>query len=174
MGHPIDPDSLTSRIVALCTTERGASMREIIATTGGHPPSVNATVPMLVNKARLWRAGTRMLRRYFAHQAHAQAYALVFEAERAQRPAASKAPPKPKKPRQQAAKPTRTPKHGPALTVGSKNVRQSLQTDATVTWPAHVQIQRAPVCQDTRFTFIPPHGWQGEFTREWQQKRRHA
>lgn len=197
MTNPANPASLTSRIVAACNVPRGLAMGEIIKATGGHPPSVNALVPALIRRGDLHRVGTRMVTRYFASVEEAEAYALVFPQERAAalalkiqrsqanrdakraaqqaaRPSKPKAPAKPKKPRQQVAKTPRCakPKQGRAITIGNKAAGSTqIERNASVTWPAHVQVQRAPVCRDTRFTFNPPPDWQGEFTREWRERR---
>ncbi|MFN7882596.1 MAG: hypothetical protein ACK5PF_06235, partial [bacterium] len=90
MPRKPDPHSLTNRIIQACDTERGLSIKEVVAATGGHPPSVNATVPLLIKRGLLLRVGTRMLRRYFAQAAHAQAYVAVFEQERARAKEAKK------------------------------------------------------------------------------------
>lgn len=183
------PTTLTNRIVAACSGERGLAMGEITRATNGHPPSVAAIVPLLVRQGALHRVGTHMLMRYFAHAHHAEAYAPVFKEERAaaalskkdranarkrelyaQRQAVAtpkpKDPPKPKKPRTPRARPPREPK----VKVRKLSLEQ-LPPTAAVTWPAHVQVQRAPTPVDTRFAFIPPPGWVGEFSREWQERR---
>ena len=185
-----DPSTLLNRIIAACSAERGMAMGEIMQATQGHPPSVSATVPQLVHRGLLHRVGTRMLMRYFAHAHHAQAYTPVFKEERAAAALAKKerakdrararyaanrqtvatvkpkTPPKPKKPRTPRARPPREP----VVKVRKFSLEQ-LPPTATVTWPAHVQVQRAPVCRDTRFTFTPPEGWVGEFGKEWQERR---
>ena len=152
-------------------------------------------MPVLIRRGLLHGVGTRMLMRYFANAEHALAYVEVFKIEREQAALAKKkrraayyatkrqaaghtvrtrkprpkAEPKPRKARQVR------PCQGPALTVKPRkakaSVLDSIAHATTVTWPDHVQVQRAPVCRDERFTFTPPPGWRGEFGREWERKR---
>lgn len=193
MGRKPDPNSLTNRIVQACNAESGCAMADIIAATGGHPPSVNATVPLLIRRGVLHRVGTRMLMRYFARAEHAQAYVEVFKLERekaalakkqrraayyaAKRREAGQTPRArtPKPPAQPKPRKAAKPKHGPTITMRKAKPKAagevSIAHATTVTWPEHVQVQRAPVRHDERYTFTPPPGWRGELVRQWEERR---
>jgi hypothetical protein len=191
-----DPTTLTNRIVKACSGPRGLDLPEIQQQVEANASTVYAIVRILIVKqARLHRAGSRKLFRYFAHEQHARNYSAAFEQERervkaakvrrkldkanaksaAQRRSAGIAPrngtgaqPRPK---------TKT-KHGPALTIGKSKAKAeaplSIAHATTVTWPAHVQVQRAPTPRDDRFAFTPPPGWKGELASEWDQRRKTA
>lgn len=185
---------LAPKIIDLCADEKGKTQPEIIALTGGKVPTINTMLPAMILKGQIHRAGTRKNYRYFTHQAHADAYTETlpqlladlaairkqrlhkyradrYAKQRAARPATPKAPPKPKKQRTQAARPRRTRKaHGPALSRGHKLPLDRLPETATVTCPAHVQVQRIPHGEDQRFRFTPPPGWCGEFMRDWKKR----
>jgi hypothetical protein len=196
-----DPSTLTNRIIRACNVTRGLSLPEIYTKVGGDGPTACAIARLLVERGRLFRAGTRKLFRYFAQQAHAEAYEQVFKQERerieeakairkrqrqkatrkAQRRAAGLPTPCTTNRAQTQPKKTSQPRrqghagHGPALTVSKRKAKapalESVAHATTVTWPAHVQVQRTPTPTDDRYTFTPPPGWVGEFGREWRKNR---
>lgn len=161
----LDPrDHYTLPIQQACSKPCGYNLPGITQATGAPAGTLANKLLKLVDAGRLHRRGTIRKYIYFTHLHHAQAW------DRGEAPAPA-ARQQPQAPRHSA----RPPKHGPALTIGSKakaSGQASVAEATTVTWPAHVKVQRAPVCRDTRFTFDPPPGWRGEFGREWQQKRR--
>lgn len=48
--------------------------------------------------------------------------------------------------------------------------RRTLDPSAPAIVPKSVKVTVCPVGLDHRFTFTPPPGWVGEFTREWQKR----
>lgn len=148
-------DRYTARILELCARPGGMGCSEIKAAIQAPLGTISNKLRKLSQAGTLHRRGEPRQYRYFTHQAHAEAW----EHGQASKPAAA-----PK------------PKHGPPITIGTSKAKAAGQpniADATrVTWPAHVQVQRAPVCRDNRYTFTPPPGWKGELMQEWQQRRR--
>lgn len=163
-GPRLDPrDRHTLAIERACSAPTGATLPDIARATGASLGTLGGKLPKLVEAGRLLRRGTPRTYRYFTLLAHAQAWDR------------GEAPP-PVQPTQSQAKPARTRKHGAPITIKGSKARAAgdirLAEAATVTIPAHVQIQRAPTPRDDRFTFTPPPGWKGELTREWEQRRR--
>jgi len=187
---------LAPKILQCCATPAGMSQVEVRAATQGKPATIATVLPALLRAGQLHRAGTRKNYRYFTHRAHATAYAdrlpqhleerarqrkeerrQYIRDRRAAKRQAQGLPPsrqyKAKQPKAAApAKPRRSAKAGRASTLGPKQAGQSIAGATTVTWPAHVHVQRAPTPRDDRFAFVPPPGWRGDFIREWQQRRR--
>lgn len=168
---------IKAKILALCGTPQGMSLKELRVAIDRQSRTTMSIANPLLARGDLHSAGITYFTRYFTHKEHADAFALIAEAEhqkhlakklderRAQWRAKNqrdtekkRKEPKAKKERKQALRQTK-----PYVAAEPKK--------AKVIWPEHVQVQRIPTPQDTRFTFDPPPGWRGEITRDWMNHR---
>lgn len=186
---------IVNTIRARCARPEGCSLRE--AAEAVDRPLNGASVYLSEHlKAELTKAGCHGEYRYFTDKQAAEDFHAVAVVKRAEKLKESKArknamraqkerekraeyrlanPLPQKEPKQAKKKRATTALRPSGLTIGSdrKEAKREHQK-ATIIWPDHVQVQRAPTPRDDRFTFTPPPGWKGQITQDWLNRRLEA
>lgn len=195
-------NSNTRKAIDFCADPAGRTLKEVAAhidrTTNG---TLSVLFPALKD-GRLHRAGIQPWSRYFSSEEDAEAFNKIApdllkahkeeqrikartrdekywkareEREKIKRRAAAaerakNKPPKEPKPVKQKRATTVLNPSGIAPKTDAKKLHQQ----ATIIWPEHVQVQRAPTPRDDRFSFTPPPGWKGQITQDWMNRRLEA
>ena len=177
----------------LCARDIGCSLREAAEAIDRKLNITSVYFVQLLKKGIVTKAGVHGEYRYFTdvdaaklHDEHAQAERAIklkesadrkraYQAERERKKRAAKAALRPPKPAKQA-KPKRasTALKPSGLTLSTKRQDQERKREhkaATIIWPEHVKVQKAPTPRDDRFTFTPPSKeWRGVISQDQQER----
>lgn len=168
---------IKAKILALCSKPEGMSLKELRVAIDRQSRTTMSIANPLLARGDLHGAGITYFTRYFTHKEHADAFALIAEAEHQkhlarkldERRAQWRA--KNERDTEKKRKEPKAKKEGKPVLRQSKPYVPPTVRKAQIIWPDHVQVQRIPTAQDTRFTFDPPPGWKGEITRDWMDHR---
>lgn len=174
----------------LCARDIGCSLREAADAIDRKLNITSVYFVGLLKKGIVTKAGVHGEYRYFtdaeaakAHDAQAkldreaqlEASAQRKREQQAKRErdkraaAAAKRPPKQAKPKRAstALKPS-----GLTLSTRAKDLQRKREhIAATIIWPEHVKVQKAPTPRDDRFTFTPPSKeWRGVISQDQQER----
>lgn len=171
--------SIKAVILKACSDPKGIALPDLSALIDRHSTCTLSIMYPLRKAGVIHKAGFQRYARYFTDAAAAQIYQAESERQRdaeAKQKAAILAPlptDRVKKSKaEKAPKPAKAKKEPVPITISSPKTASIKSTrDATVTWPAHVKVQKAPDFKDTRFTFDPPPGWKGQITADWMDRR---
>lgn len=177
----------------LCARPQGCSLPEA-AQAIGRPMNCASSYLSKHLKAELTKAGCYGEYRYFTDSEKAAEFHAIAVAERAARLEASRVkknayralkererrakmradnplPPKPPKPAKPPKRASTAMRQSGITLGGDPKEEKRLHKQATIIWPEHVQIQRAPTPKDDRFSFTPPDAnWRGVISQDQQER----